>query len=165
MRKLDFPNLIKEEIEELQKVEKEQTVARLRMRVQFLRFLKRQTVSSIKEAAKLVGITPKCGYEWWNLYKENELPEYLKLHYQPCQARLSVLEQEHLIKRAGEENGFASQVEVRKYVEDEFGVTYTQAGMSLLLGRLKIKAKVPRPRNQGANQDEQSAYKKTFVQE
>ena len=73
MRKLDFPTLVEENIEELQNYEKQQIVARLRLRVQFLRLLKTQEVDSIKVAAKVVGVTAKCGYEWWNLYKEKNL--------------------------------------------------------------------------------------------
>ena len=80
MRKLDFPTLIEESIAQLQKEEKRQTTARLRLRVQFLRLLKTQEVNSIKAAAKVVGVTPKRGYEWWNLYKVQKLRQFLKLN-------------------------------------------------------------------------------------
>ena len=162
MRKLDFLALIKENIDELQKEEKQQTVARLRLRVQFLRLLKTQEVDSIKAAAKVVGITAKRGYQWRSLYRRQKFSEYLRLNYKPRRPRLSEEQQAKLVKRAGTENGFASQAEAQKYLADEFQLSYTQAGVSLLFGRLKIKAKQPRPANQGADEQEQTEYKKTF---
>lgn len=162
MRKLDFPSLIREDIEALQKREKLETVARLRLRVQFLRLLKTGQADSIKAAAQTVGITPKRGYEWWNLYKEKQLSEFLQLNYKPRRARLSPEQQERLVKRAGAENGFASQSEAIRYLSDEFKVSYTQAGVCLLFQRLKIKAKQPRPENRGADKEAQTEYKKTF---
>lgn len=165
MRKLDFPSLIREDIEALKKREKLETVARLRLRIQFLRLLKTQQADSIKTAAQTVGITPKCGYEWWNLYQEKKLNEYLRLNYKPRRARLSDEQQENLVKRASAENGFASQLEAIKYLADEFEVSYTQAGVCLLFQRLKIKAKVPRPENIGADKEAQTEYKKTLLPE
>lgn len=150
---------------ELQQHEKQQTKARLRLRVQFLRLLKTQSADSIKAAAKTVGVTPKCGYQWWDLYKEKKLPEYLRLNYKPRRARLSAEQQTKLVKRASTENGFASQAEAKKYLADEFEVSYTQAGVCLLFGRLKIKAKQPRPLNKAADREKQTEYKKTFSPE
>ena len=162
MRKLDFPTLIEEGIAQLQQEEKRQTTARLRLRVQFLRLLKTQEVASIKAAAKVVGVSPKRGYEWWNLYKKQKLPQFLKLNYKPRRTRLSDEQLGQLIKRAGEDNGFGSQAQVRNYLADEFQVSYTQAGVCLLFQRLKIKAKVPRPANIGADKEQQTEYKKTL---
>lgn len=163
MRKLDFPTLIKETVAQLQNAEKQQTIARLRLRVQFLRFLKTCQADSIKTAARMVGISPKRGYEWWNLYRNKRLDEYLRLNYKPRRARLSEEQQAQLVNRAGTDNGFASQREVRQYLADEFQIAYTQAGVCLLLGRLKIKAKQPRPANEKADRGEQERYKKTFI--
>ena len=162
MLKLDFPSLIKQDAELLQQREKQETTARLRLRVQFLRLLKTQEVDSIKVAAKVVGITPKRGYEWWNLYKEKSFDQYLRLNYKPRRSRLSAEEQNQLLKRAGEKDGFASQAEAIKYLEDEFQISYTQAGICLLFQRLKIKAKAPRPTNNNASIEEQGEYKKTL---
>jgi transposase len=66
-----------------------------------------------------------------------------------------------LVERAGE--GFDSQSEAQEFIKDEFGVSYTQQGISLLFQRMKIKSKVPRPFNIKADKQEQSSYKKTSV--
>ena len=163
MRKLDFLTLIKETVAHLQSVEKQQTVARLRLRVQFLRLLKAGAADSIKTAARMVGISPKRAYEWWELYRNKQLEQYLRLNYKPRRPRLDAGQQAQLVERAGTDNGFASQAEVRQYLADEFQVAYTQAGVCLLLGRLKIKAKQPRPANEKADREEQAEYKKTFI--
>lgn len=165
MRKLDFPTLIKEDFETLEKRERQETTARLRLRVQFLRLLKTQSAMSIKAVCQTIGITAKRGYEWWDLYKEKELDGYLRLHYKPRRVRLSPEQQAQLHERASEENGFASQREAIKYLQDEFAIAYTQPGVCLLFQRLKIKAKEPRPENKKADKEAQTEYKKTLPRE
>ena len=162
MRKLDFPTLIKENVQTLEKRERQETIARLRLRVQFLRLLKTQQAASIKAATQTVGVTAKRGYEWWDLYKEKELDGFLQLHYKPRRARLSREQQAKLLERSSTANGFGSQREVIKYLQDEFAVSYTQPGVCLLFQRLKIKAKEPRPENQKADKEAQTEYKKTL---
>ena len=152
MRKLDFPTLIKEDFETLEKRERQQTTARLRLRVQFLRLLKTQSAMSIKAVCQIIGITAKCGYQWWDLYKEKELDGYLQLHYKPRRVRLSPEQQAQLHERASEENGFASQREAIKYLQNEFAIGYTQPGVCLLFQRLKIKAKEPASQKQKGGQ-------------
>lgn len=162
MRKLDFPTLIREDLKTLEKRERQETIARLRLRVQFLRLLKTQSATSIKVVCQTIGITAKRGYEWWNLYKEKELDGYLQLHYKPRRARLSPEQQAQLLERSSEGNGFASQREAINYLRDEFAVAYTQPGVCLLFQRLKIKAKEPRPENKKADKEAQTEYKKTL---
>jgi transposase len=162
MRKLDFPNLIVETVDELRKQEKTEKEARIRLRVQLLRLLKSQETASIKDACRVCGITSKHGYDLWRKYREQGLAEYLRLNWKPRRAKLSDEQQRKLVARAATENGFGSQAEARCFMADEFAVSYTQGGVSLLFGRLKIKAKVPRPLNRKAVAEEQTAYKKTL---
>lgn len=162
MRKLDFPFLIVETVDELRKREKPEQDARIRLRVQLLRLLKSQEVISIKEASRVCGITAKHGYDLWKKYQNEGLSQYVRLNWKPRRSKLSDEQQSRLLERASTDNGFGSQAEARRYVEEEFAVSYTQGGVSLLFSRLKIKAKVPRPRNRKAVAEEQTAYKKTL---
>ena len=162
MRKLDFPNLIIETVSELRKREKEEKDARVRLRVQLLRLLKSREMASIKDACRVCGITPKHGYDLWHKYRDTGLSEYLQLNWKPRRSKLNAEQQRELLARASTENGFGSQQEVRRYLQDEFDVSYTQGGVSLLFSRLKIKAKEPRPMNIKAAAWEQTAYKKTL---
>jgi transposase len=165
MRKLNFPNLIIEPVEQLREREKKETDARLRLRVQLLRLLKSQETASIKDACRICGITPKHGYDLWRKYRDKGLSEYLRLNWKPRRAKLSNEQQRKLLERVGTNNGFGSQAEARRFLQDEFNVCYTQGGVSLLFSRLKIKAKEPRPLNIKASAAEQAAYKKTLPDE
>lgn len=165
MRKLPFPTLISESLEELTERERKESVARLRIRVQMLRLLKTQEVASIKAASRHIGLTAKRGYELWNLYREKGLDALLQLNYKPRGAKLSPVQQSMLMARAADGTGFGSQQEVRDYLEKQFAVSYTQAGVCLLFQRLKIKAKQPRPENIKADKVAQAEYKKTFADE
>ncbi len=162
MRKLDFPNLIVETGSELRKREKKEKDARVRLRVQLLRLLKSQETASIKDACRVCGITPKHGYDLWKKYRDKGLSKYLQLNWKPRISKLNAEQQRKLLARASTENGFGSQQEVRRFLQDEFDVSYTQGGVSLLFSRLKIKAKEPRPMNIKASASEQTAYKKTL---
>ncbi len=164
MRKLDFANLIIETVVELRKREKKEKDARCRVRIQLLRLLKTQA-GTIKEASQVCGITPKHGYELWRKYRVQGLDKYVQLDWKPRVSKLSAEQQRQLLKRAASENGFGSQQQARRYMQDEFGVSYTQGGVCLLFQRLKIKAKEPRPLNIKASAAEQTAYKKTLRDE
>lgn len=146
MKKLDYPVLIVESVDQLRKRERSQREARLRLRIQLLRLLKNQETDSLKAACQICGITPKHGYALWKKYQVKGLDEYLRFDWKPRVSKLSVEQQCQLLKRAATANGFASQTEARDYVQSEFGIGYTQGGVSLLFQRLKIKAKQPRPR-------------------
>ncbi len=160
MRKIDFTNLIQETIVELVAAEKTQSNARLRLRAQFLRLLKSGQAVQLKQAAALVGVTPKHASTLWKKYRETGFEGYLTLDYKARKARLSVENQARLLKKA--ESGFRSQAAAIKYLREEFGCRYTQQGVSVLFQRLKIKAKMPRPANVKADGREQAAYKKTL---
>lgn len=165
MRKLDFPNLIAETSEYLRDRERKEKDARLRLRIQLLRLLKSRETASIKEACRICGITPKHGYDLWKRYRDKGLSEYLKLNWKPRSSKLTAEQQSRLLERASFNNGFGSQAEVLNYLKQEFAVSYTQGGVSLLFQRLKIKAKEPRPLNKKASAEEQTEYKKTLLGE
>lgn len=134
--------------------------ARLRLRVQLLRLLKCGQVTQVKEASELLGISSKHGYTLWHRYHREGLEKYLSLDYKARRAKLSPSAQQKLMKKA--ETGYISQREAQAYLSQEFGVSYTQQGISVLFQRLKIKAKVPRPANILADKEEQAEYKKTL---
>ncbi len=161
MKVIDYQTEIKESVNELRKLEKQQSNAKLLRRVQFLRFLKSGEFKQAKQCAEFLGLEEKQGYQWWKLYREEGVSEYLKLHYQANARKLAPEEEVRLVEKAA--HGFGSQKEVGEYIREEFGVAYTQQGISDMFKRLKIKKKVVRPFNVKADCREQLAYKKTFV--
>lgn len=159
MKVVDYRTAIEQTETELRTLEKQQVTAKLLLRVQLLRLLKSGQFSQLKEAALFLSITPKHGYDLWHKYQAEGLGGYLKLNYQVNSAKLDAKQKAVLLGRSVE--GFASQIEAGEFIRREFGVSYTQQGISLLFQRLKIKAKVPRPFNIKADIEEQREYKKT----
>ncbi len=160
MRVVDYQKEISETETELRTLEKRQSNAKLLLRTQLLRLLKSGEFLQLKKAVEILGITEKYGDDLWKKYKTEGLGSYLQLNYRANRAKLNTQQKAKLVERAGE--GFDSQSEAQEFIENEFGVSYTQQGVSLLFQRLKIKAKVPRPFNIKADKQEQSSYKKTF---
>lgn len=157
---VDYQKEIEQTETELRSLEKQQSNAKLLLRVQLLRVLKSGQFFRLKEAVTFLGITAKHGYDLWHKYRSEGLTRYLQLNYKTNQGKLSSEQQTAFLRRA--EQGFASQNEAGEFIKDHFGVSYTQQGISVLFRRLKIKAKVARPFNIKAEADEQREYKKTF---
>lgn len=159
MRVVDYQTEISETETDLRTLEKRQSNAKLLLRTQLLRLLKSGEFSQLKKVVGILGITEKYGYDLWKKYKTEGLGGYLQLQYRANRAKLNTEQKAKLVERAGE--GFDSQAAAREFIENEFGVHYTQQGISLLFQRLKIKAKVVRPFNIKADIEEQREYKKT----
>ena len=156
---VDYQKEIKQTEAELRSLEKQQSNAKLLLRVQLLRLLKSRRFSQLKETAEFLAITPKHGYNLWHKYQTEGLRRYLQLNYQVNRAKLNAEQKTAFLQRA--EQGFDSQSEAREFIKDRFGVCYTQQGICVLFQRLKIKAKVARPFNIKADPVRQSEYKKT----
>lgn len=73
MKKLDYPALIQESVEELHVRERGEKDARVRLRVQLLRLLKNREIDWMKAACQICGITPKHGYQLWKKYRDQGL--------------------------------------------------------------------------------------------
>ncbi len=161
MRVIDYQKLIKESVAELRKLEKEQTIARLLLRVQLLRLLKSGGFAEVKKVSEFLGISPKHGYELWKRYREKKMQGYLTMDYKPKQPKLDKQQEAKLLKRAGK--GFQTQQAAIEYIEREFSIKYAQQGISSMFQRLQIKSKAARPFNIKADQEQQSAYKKSLL--
>lgn len=160
MKVVEYQTEIEQTETELRVLEKRQSNAKLLLRVQLLRLLKSGRFSQLKEAALFLSITPKHGYGLWHKYKTEGLDSYLKLNYRVNSEKLDADQKAVFLERSVE--GFASQIEAGEFISSEFGVSYTQQGISLLFQRLKIKAKVVRAFKIKADEQAQREYKKTL---
>ena len=115
----------------------------------------------IKEAACVVGVHVRTGQQWLAWYRTGGLDKVVQ--QKPCgkgrSPRLSTQGQQALLTHLSE-SGASTALELCKWVEEQFGVVYTDKGMYGLLKRLKVKKKVPRPLNVKADLQVQEAYKK-----
>lgn len=55
---------------------------------------------------------------------------------------------------------FPNALAIRHWVQETYGVTYTEGGMYSLLERLRCGLKIPRPLHEKANVAEQEAWKR-----
>jgi transposase len=78
---------------------------------------------------------------------------------QGAAAYLSAIQQRALIARV-RLGDFRTVWEVRRWVEERWGVVYSYDGMYSLLKRHKLGLKVPRPQSEKADQGQQSGWKK-----
>ena len=156
--------LIKEDVKDLKKLQKTVEHRRFVPRIQMLIFLKENPKITLKEVANLLNYGYKTIKTWWKNYKEGGLDKLLEWKVKGFKGKLT----EEQIKKIEEEinNGeFRTQKEIADWIEKEFGIKYTQQGISRLLKKLKIKKKVGRPVNINKQEEKSREFKeKVFKQ-
>jgi transposase len=157
---MNYEEIIKESIEQLQVHAKKQKKARYEKRYRFLILLKSGKAKTQKEAGELVGWKLRNSQKIWQLYQEQGLDGLAEPEQMGGFGNLSSQEIARLLRYL-DEFGFDSLKDAQKYISQSFGVSYTIGGVSWLFQRLKVKLKTTRPSN--ANKDEELvvAYKKT----
>jgi len=158
---MNYAALISETDEELKRVEKKQKLVQFQNRIRFFLVLKSGDARTQAEAGAQVGWKLRQSQKIWRLYGAGGLAEVLRKPQRWGFGKLS----SHEI--AGLQNytaqfGAASLTEVRAYLEQACGVSYTIGGVSALCGRLKIKLKTARPSNAKKDMVKVEAYKKTL---
>lgn len=90
---------------------------------------------SQEQVAQLLGVTARMVREWIKLYRKGGLDKVCDLGYRGRECYLSAEQIEALLEeiKAGR---FRSSKQVRKWLQDEFGVTYSLSGVKELLQRL-----------------------------
>lgn len=159
---MNYQELIRETLEQLQKHEKQQKLVRNEKRVRFLRFLKSGEAKTQIEAGEMVGWKLRQAQKIWRLYREAGLSGVLEKTANRGFGRLSSYQISQL-NRYLEQFGAQTLEEIRGYLSDSFGVRYTIGGLSDLCLRLKIKLKTARPVNYRQDAAEVAEYKKTSV--
>lgn len=117
-----------------------------------------QTVS---QAAPLVGVHYRTAQEWIAWYKQGGVPQ-LKARKRDGvgrQPRLNA-DQKEALKAKARSEGLVSVKDGLRFVQEQFGIPYTESGMNKVFAALELRKKVPRPRNTKASQEVQDTYKK-----
>lgn len=162
MRRINYEAEIKESVAELLLQEKEQKQSRLRDRVRFIRYLKAGQAKTQPEAGALIGLQRRQSQQLWQQYRSQGLDELLSNGYKGGWAKLSSTQQARLLQRLDQDD-IATQGQLRTWLEQEMGITYSQPGISVLLSRLKVKLKTGRPVNVRKDQAGEATFKKTSV--
>jgi transposase len=161
MRVIDYQTAITESVEELLAIEKQQKDARLRDRVRFIRYLKEGRASSQPQAGEFIGLKRRSSQLLWQQYKQKGLCSLTVSGYKGSWAKLSSVQQARLLQRLDVDD-ITTQQQVIDWLKAEMGISYSQAGISALLGRLKAKAKTGRPVNVRKDIVGEGAFKKTL---
>ena len=156
-----YPELIEESDKELFSKQRSTTKVIVFKRLQMLRLLKSSRAKTLVAAAPLVGATERSLQRWWKQYRQQGLESLLEV--EPTrQPKLSLAQQQALMEEAGK-GAFSTINEIVDWVEQSFGIHYTQVGMWKLVKRLKIKKKTARPTHVLKDKKAAESFKKTSL--
>ncbi len=115
----------------------------------------------VQEAAALVGVNRRTAQEWLLWYRQGGL-EQVRAHKRGGHGKPSRLngEQKASLVAKACADGFVSIKDGVRFVREQFGIEYTESGMTKVFSALQLRKKVPRPRNAKATEEVQESYKK-----
>ena len=146
MAKINYLRAIKESMEALRRLEKEQSKAFVRDRIRFLWLLKSGRCASESGAGELIGLRPRSSQRLWQQYRNKGLDAVLTYPYQGTTCRLAEGQRQTLLAYlAADKVQFLH--EAKAYIQQHFGVHYSTGGLHQLFARLKVKKKTGRPTN------------------
>ncbi len=120
-----------------------------------------RTGRTTREVAEVLGVHQRTVQQWLAWYRSGGLAA-LGGHHAGGQGAPSFLTVEQRSALADEvaTGRFHTAAEIRRWVQEQWGVTYTEGGMYALLGRLHCAPKVPRPIHEKADHLAQARWKK-----
>jgi transposase len=158
-RSLDYGKAIKESEDQLEHLERHQSKALLRDRTRFLRLLKTGECTSQAKAGKYIGLKLRASEKLWSKYCHEGLSGLLSYPYKGSKGKLSEAERLQLQQELGLDQ-MQSLRQVGGYIEQQFGVQYTTAGIHYLFERLKVKNKTGRPVHINKDEQGEKVFKK-----
>lgn len=124
-------------------------------------WLLREGTRQVGEVAALLGVNYRTIQRWVAWYRAGGLATVRAHHLggPGMAAWLTAEQQEHLATEVAT-GRFRNALAIRRWVEEQFGVTYSEGGMYSVLERVCCAPKVPRPVHEKADQTAQVAWKK-----
>ena len=115
---------------------------------------------SARAAAAVLGVHERTVTRWLGWYRAGGLAAVEGRHA-GGQGAPSLLTAEQRAALAGEvaTGRFRTAAEIRRWVQERWGVAYTEGGMYALLARLRCGPKVPRPVHAKADHRAQARWK------
>lgn len=162
MRNPNYQEEIRESVEELVALERQQSGSTARDRIRFIRYLKEGRSLTQKAAGERIGLKIAQSQVIWRKYRQGSIPGLVQRPEHHGWGKLDS-HQLSLLQQRLRGNDIYTQSQIIHWLYDEFGVQYTQAGVSLLLKRLKIKLKTGRPVNVRKDEVGEEAFKKTLA--
>lgn len=165
MPKIDYPNVIEEDVQELEKLEKRHRYSHLFHRVRMLRLLKSGECKNLSEAAEALGYSWRQCQRWFATYRQGGKRELLVSRVDERGPKELVSEEawgelEEAMKR-GE---IATIAQAHEFLLAR-GIHYSHPeSVGGLLRRRKAKPKTGRPRHEKADKREQEDFKKSSAE-
>ena len=120
-----------------------------------------RTGRTTREVADVLGVDERTVQRWLAWYRAGGLAPLEKRHAQGHGApSFLTSEQKAALAEEVATGRFRTAAEIRAWVREEWGVSYTEGGMYALLKRLRCAPKVPRPVHEKADQLAQARWKK-----
>ena len=164
MPNIDYPRVIEEDTEVLEKLEKRPRYTHLFHRVKMLRLLKKsEECSTLGEAAEALGYSRRQCQRWFIAYREEGLEELLVSRVgERGPAELVTKEACEELEEAMKRGEIATVAQAHRFLSGR-GVRYAHPeSVGGLLRRRKVKLKTGRPRHEKADEGEQEeAFKKS----
>ena len=131
----------------------------VRTRLQALWLLR--TGWNLEQVAEVTGVHYRTVQRWVGWYRQGGTAEVC-VHHEGGHGQPSWLtaEQEAAVAEEAAKGTFTTAADVRRWVAEQFGVTYRLKGIYGLLRRVRCHPKVPQPIHIKANPEAQEAWKK-----
>lgn len=162
MPNIDYPRVIKVDLEELEKLEKHHRYSHLFHRVKMLRLLKSEQCSNLGDAAKALGYSRRQCQRWFITYRREGLDELLVSRVgERGPGELVTQEAFEELEEVMKRGEIATIAQAHSFLSER-GVHYANPeSVGGLLRRRKAKLKTGRPRHEKADEKEQEAFKKS----
>lgn len=162
MPNIDYPRVIEEDPEELEKLEKRHRYSHLFHRVKMLRLLKSEESSSLGEAAEALGYSRRQCQRWFIAYRREGLEELLVSRVGERGPKELITEEAFAeLEEAMKRGEIATIAQAHRFLSER-GVRYAHPeSVGGLLRRRKVKLKTGRSRHEKANGKEREAFKKS----
>ena len=115
----------------------------------------------LSSVAGVVGVHYRSVQRWVGWYRVGGVPNILshKMGGKGQEPFLTYEAQEQVAKEVGT-GRFRTAGEIKDWITQQYGVTYTTGGIYSLMRRLRCAPKVPRPIHAKADQEQQASWKK-----
>ena len=168
MPKIRYPQVIEQDLQELENLEKRHRYTHLFQRVRMLRLLKAGSCSNLGEAARALGYSWRQCQRWFATYREGGLQELLKSRVgERGRQELVTPEAFEELEEAMKKGEIATVRQAHEFLRERHGIEYSHPdGVGQFLRRRKAKRKAKlktgrRPRHEKADHNKQEAFKKT----
>jgi transposase len=120
-----------------------------------------RTGRTTREVAEVLGVEERSVQRWLAWYREGGLAAVEGRHAgsQGAPSFLTVAQRVALADEVAT-GRFRTAAEIRQWIQERWGVSYTEGGMYALLRRLRCAPKVPRPIHEKADHLAQARWKK-----